>query len=162
MPRAAVAVGKALGGATVAVVQSAVLLAMAPLVGIHLSFGMYAGMVGVLAVLALSLNALGILVSTRVGSMQGFQVVMNFLVMPLFFLSGALYPLRGMPDWLGLLMRADPLTYGVDALRHLIFGAAGATLGIVQFSLATDLAVTGGVAVLLLALATWLFETALA
>lgn len=162
VPRAAVAIGKALGGATVAVVQSAVLLGMAPLVGINLSVGMYAGMVGVLAVLAISLNALGILVSTRVGSMQGFQVVMNFLVMPLFFLSGALYPLRGMPAWLGVLMRVDPLTYGVDALRHLIFGGAGAGLGIVQFSLSTDLAVTGGVAVLLLALATWLFETALA
>ncbi|MBX5466943.1 MAG: ABC transporter permease [Firmicutes bacterium] len=158
VPRAAIAIGKALGGTTVAVAQGAVILILSPLVGIALEPGRYLAMLGVLALLALALNGLGILVASRMESMQGFQVVMNFLVMPLFFLSGALYPLRGMPGWLAALMQIDPVTYGVDALRHLVYFRSALLATITQFSLAEDLAVTLGTAALLLVVSTVAFN----
>lgn len=160
VPRAAIAIGKALGGTTIAVVQGAVILVLAPLVGISLRVGMYLGMLGVLALLALALNGLGILVASRMESMQGFQVVMNFLVMPLFFLSGALYPLKGMPTWLAALMQIDPVTYGVDALRHLVYAPGQILTALTQFSLATDLTVTLATAVLLITVSTLAFNRA--
>jgi ABC-2 type transport system permease protein len=160
VPRYAIAVGKALGGTTVAVVQGAVILALGPLVGMPVAVAPFLGMLGVLGLLALALNGLGILVASRMTSMQGFQVVMNFLVMPLFFLSGALYPLKGMPEWLGTLMRIDPVTYGVDALRHLIYANTVFLQLVTQFSLGTDLLVTLGLAAALLSVATMAFGTA--
>jgi ABC-2 type transport system permease protein len=160
VPRGAVALGKALGSATVAGAQGALLLLLAPTVGIALRVGLFFGMLGILLVVSLALTGLGIAIASRMDSMQGFQVIMNFLIMPMFFLSGALFPLNGMPAWLGGLMRVDPLTYGVDALRHLAY--AGTTWGraLTGFPLGLDLTVMGGVTVMLLGLATWMFSRA--
>jgi len=160
VPRYGIALGKALGGASVAVLQGALLLLLAPLVHVALTWGMYFGMLGILTLIALALNGLGLLIASRMSSMQGFQVVMNFLIMPLFFLSGALYPLRGMPAWLGDLMRVDPLTYGVDGLRHLVYGSGLVARTLTQFHLSTDLTVISGITVLLLGLSTWAFAGA--
>lgn len=158
VPRAAVALGKAFGSATIATAQGALLLLLAPLVGIPLTLGMFFGMLSVLLLVSLALTGLGIAIASRMDSMQGFQVVMNFLVMPMFFLSGGLYPLRGMPAWLASLMRVDPLTYGVDALRHIAYGAGALGRALTTFPLALDLAVVVLVTALLLALATWVFS----
>jgi ABC-2 type transport system permease protein len=158
VPRSAVALGKAFGSATVAGAQGALILFLAPLVGIPLTVPMFFGMLGVLLLVSLALTGLGIAIASRMDSMQGFQVVMNFLVMPMFFLSGGLYPLRGMPAWLGTLMRIDPLTYGVDALRHIAYGASVLGRVLTVFSLGLDLLVTVGVTAFLVLVATWSFS----
>jgi ABC-2 type transport system permease protein len=159
VPRAAVALGKAFGSASIAGMQGALLLLLAPTVGIGLSVGMFFGMLGVLILVSLALTGLGIAIASRMDSMQGFQVVMNFLIMPMFFLSGALYPLKGMPAWLGSLMRIDPLTYGVDALRHIAYGSSLLGRILTQFTLSIDLVVMVGVTAVLLGVATWLFQS---
>jgi ABC-2 type transport system permease protein len=144
VPRWSVAVGKALGGSTVAMIQGSILLLLAPLVGISLSILTILKVFVVLFVIAFSLTSLGITIASRMESMEGFQMVMNFLVMPLFFLSGALFPLAGVAPWMEILMRLDPLTYGVDALRNIIFGGDY----MVVFPLALDLAVIGFMAII--------------
>lgn len=119
IPRASVAIGKALGGATVASIQGTILLIYAPLLGINVTLMLVIKLVPVLLFISFSLTSLGVLIAARMRSMEGFQMIMNFLMMPMFFLSGAMFPLRGLPRWLHGLTRLDPLTYGVDALRNI-------------------------------------------
>jgi ABC-2 type transport system permease protein len=122
--RSAVAVGKALGGATQAMVQGLVLLVLAPLIGIDLSITMILALVPLTFVLAFALSSLGVAIASRMKSMQGFQMVMTFLMMPMFFLSGALFPLQGLPSWMNVLTRLDPAAYGMDPLRRVVLGAS--------------------------------------
>jgi ABC-2 type transport system permease protein len=95
--------------------------------------------------------ALGVAVGSSLQDMQGFQLIMNFLVMPIFFLSGALFPLNNLPKALAFVTRLDPLSYGVDGLR-------GSLIGVTHFGIATDLAVLAAVAVALLYLGAWRFS----
>jgi ABC-2 type transport system permease protein len=141
VPRWSVAIGKALGGSTIAMLQASILLLLAPLIGIKLEPAMILKLLGMLFLIAFSLTSLGITIASRMETMEGFQIFMNFLVMPLFFLSGAIFPLRDVPLWLETLMKADPLTYGVDALRHIMLAASPAREFLIQFSMSTDLAV---------------------
>jgi ABC-2 type transport system permease protein len=122
--RSAVAIGKALGGATQAMIQGLVLLVLAPLIGIDLSLTMILALVPLTFVLAFSLSALGVAIASRMKSMQGFQMVMTFLMMPMFFLSGALFPLQGLPGWMNVLTRLDPAAYGMDPLRRVVLGTS--------------------------------------
>lgn len=122
--RSAVAIGKALGGATQAMIQGLVLLVLAPLIGIDLSIVMLLALVPLTFVLAFALSALGVAIASRMKSMQGFQMVMTFLMMPMFFLSGALFPLQGLPGWMDVLTRLDPAAYGMDPLRRVVLGAS--------------------------------------
>jgi ABC-2 type transport system permease protein len=123
--RSAVAIGKALGGATQAMVQGLVLLVLAPLVGVKLTVLSVVELLPLVFVLAFALSSLGVALASRMRSMQGFQVVMNFLMMPMFFLSGALFPLSGLPDWMAVLTRIDPASYGMDPLRRVVLEGAG-------------------------------------
>jgi ABC-2 type transport system permease protein len=123
--RSAVAIGKALGGATQAMIQGLILLVLAPVVGVKLTVVSVLLVIGLSFLLAFSLSAVGVLIASRMKSMQGFQVVMNFLMMPIFFLSGSLFPLNGLPDWMSLLTRLDPATYGMDPLRRVMLEGAG-------------------------------------
>ncbi|TME81432.1 MAG: ABC transporter [Chloroflexi bacterium] len=131
--RSAVAIGKTLGGATRAMIQGLLLLVLAPLIGVALSVGSILGIVVLAFILAFALSALGVALAARMRSMQGFQVVMNFLMLPMFFLSGALFPLSGLPDWMTILTRLDPATYGMDALRRAVLGSAADPLGVSLF-----------------------------
>jgi ABC-2 type transport system permease protein len=131
--RAAVAVGKTLGGATRAMIQGLILLVLAPLIGVALSVGSVIGIVVLAFIFAFALSALGVALASRMRSMQGFQVVVNFLMLPMFFLSGALFPLSGLPDWMTILTRLDPATYGMDALRRTVLGSAADPLGVTLF-----------------------------
>ncbi|MCL6596853.1 MAG: ABC transporter permease [Firmicutes bacterium] len=158
VPRWAVAVGKALGIAAIVVVQSAVLLALAPVAGIPLGVGMAAGVLGVAAVMGFGLGSLGIAIAARMQSMEGFQFVMNVLTMPMFFLSGAMYPLRGLPVWLTVLTRVDPLAYGVDALRNVVYGAGQEVRLLVEYPVGLDLGVMAALAAVLAVLGAWAFE----
>ncbi len=123
--RSAVAIGKSLGGATQAMIQGVVLMVLAPLVGVSLTIGSVLAAIPLIFVLAFSLSALGVAIASRMRSMQGFQVVMNFLMMPIFFLSGALFPLGGLPWWMTGLTFVDPAAYGMDPLRRVILGGGG-------------------------------------
>jgi ABC-2 type transport system permease protein len=123
--RAAVAVGKTLGGATQAMIQGLLLLALAPIAGVRLTLLSVVELVPLVFILAFTLSALGVMVASRMRSIQGFQVVMNFLVMPFFFLSGALFPLNGLPFWMTVLTRLDPVSYGIDPIRRTVLSGAG-------------------------------------
>lgn len=124
VPRAAIVAGKVLGGATLAWLQGAAFLLLAPLAGLHLSVASLLEAAGVLALLAVALTAIGFACAWSVDSVQGFHAIMNLLLVPLWLLSGAVFPLTGAPAWLAALMRIDPLTYGVAALRWTFYGPA--------------------------------------
>ena len=123
--RSAVAIGKALGGATQAMVQGLILLLLAPFVGVKLTLVSVLTLIPLVFLLAFALSAMGVAIASRMRSMQGFQMVMNFLVMPMFFLSGALFPLAGLPAWMTVLTRIDPTAYGIDPLRRVVLEGAG-------------------------------------
>ena len=108
--RSAVAIGKSLGGATQAMIQGLILLVLAPLVGVKLTIESVLLLVPFVFLLAFALSAMGVALASRMKSMQGFQIVMNFLMMPMFFLSGALFPLGNLPTWLAVLTRLNPAT----------------------------------------------------
>ncbi len=124
VPRAAIVAGKVLGGATLAWLQGAAFLVLAPFAGLRLGVLSLLQAAGVLALLALALTAIGFAFAWSVDSVQGFHAVMNLILVPLWLLSGAVFPLTGAPAWLAALMRVDPLTYGVAALRWTFYGPA--------------------------------------
>ncbi len=128
IPRASLVLGKVLGGATVALVQGLVILALAPLVGVDLSVGTVLRLLPLMLLVAGSLGALGVLLASRMYSMEGFQALMNVLIMPMVFLSGVFFPVRDLPIWLGIVVRINPITYGVDAIRQVILGEAAPPL----------------------------------
>lgn len=122
-PRSAIVVGKVSGGALLAWGQALIFCAAAPILGFPFSF---AGMLYVLTLLALAsyaLTGLGFLIAWRMDSTQGFHAVMNLFLMPLWFLSGALFPPDGAPGWLRFVMAANPLTYALTGLQNIFFGA---------------------------------------
>jgi ABC-2 type transport system permease protein len=123
--RSAVAIGKTLGGATQAALQGVVMLVFAPIIGVHLTVLSVLETLPLLFLLAFALTSMGVALSARLKTMQGFQVVMNFLMMPMFFLSGALFPLSGLPGWMTVLTRFDPVAYGIAPVRSAILGGAG-------------------------------------
>jgi ABC-2 type transport system permease protein len=124
--RSTLVAGKVLGGATLAWIQGVVFLALAPLSGVRLTAGSALAAAGILAVLALSLTALGFAFAWKLDSVQGFHAIMNVVLMPMWLLSGAFFPVSGAPFWLGALMRLNPLTYGVAALRGVLYGPGAA------------------------------------
>jgi len=120
--RSALVAGKVLGGATLAWVQGMLFLVLAPVAGIHLSLRSGLQVAGVVALMAVALTAFGFAFAWRMNSTQGFHAVMNLVLMPMWFLSGAIFPLSGAPGWLGWAMRLNPLTYGTAALRRVMYG----------------------------------------
>lgn len=116
--RTSVVLGKALGGSTVAMVQGTIMLIFAPLIGVSLNVGLVITLMLEMLLLAFTMTSLGIVIASRMQSMESFSVVMQFVLMPMFFLSGALFPLKNIPGWLAFLNRVDPVTYGVDPLRQ--------------------------------------------
>jgi ABC-2 type transport system permease protein len=119
--RSSIIVGKCLGGATIAAAQGAVVLALAGLVGVPYDPMLILRVVGLLLLISFTVTAFGVLVAVRIKRAQTFTYVMQMFVMPMFFVSGAFFPLAGLPTWLGVLNRIDPLTYAVDPMRHSVF-----------------------------------------
>lgn len=113
--------GKCLGGATVATLQGLIMLALAGAVGVPYSPVMLVVLVALMALTAFALTCFGVMLAARIGDVQSFQAVMQFFVLPMFFLSGAVFPLNRLPSWLGALTKIDPLTYAVDPLRRTVF-----------------------------------------
>jgi ABC-2 type transport system permease protein len=119
--RWAIVVGKCLGGATVATFQGIIFLALAGVAHVPYNPVLLLTLVGELLLLAFTLTAFGVMMAARIKQIQAFMALTQLLVLPLFFLSGALYPLNGLPAWLTVLTRIDPLTYIVDPMRHAVF-----------------------------------------
>ncbi len=119
--RWAIVVGKCLGGATVATFQGIIFLALAGVAHVPYNPVLMLTLVGELLLLAFTLTAFGVMMAARIKQIQAFMALTQVFVLPLFFLSGALYPLNGLPPWLTVLTRIDPLTYIVDPMRHAVF-----------------------------------------
>jgi ABC-2 type transport system permease protein len=119
--RGSILVGKAFGGATVATTQSLVIIALAPIVGVPYDLGMIVLLILQLFLLSFALCAVGLVIAARVQQIQSMMGVMQMLLLPLSFLSGALYPLSGLPGWLTTLTLLNPVTYAVHAIRTTVF-----------------------------------------
>jgi ABC-2 type transport system permease protein len=119
--RSSIVIGKCFGGATVASLQGVLMILLAPLVGVPYDPLLILGIFGLQLLLAFSVTAFGVMVGARIKQMQSFFGVMQMIVMPMFFISGALFPAAGLPRWLEILNRIDPLTYAVGPMRTLIF-----------------------------------------
>jgi len=119
--RSAVVLGKVLGGTTLSTIQGLIFLIFAPLVGVHIGSAQFLLVVLVVFLVSFALTALGFAIAWPMDSTQAFHAIINLFLIPLWLLSGALFPLSGASGWLRLLMRINPLTYGVEALRGLLY-----------------------------------------
>jgi ABC-2 type transport system permease protein len=142
--RATVFVGKTLGGMTNSLIQAAILLAIGVAIGIPFTPLSLAQAAVVVLLISFGLTSLGLALGSYMYSLEGFQMIVSFVVFPLFFLSGALFPLDNLPAWLSVLTAADPVTYGVDALRNLMLGTGSHG---VELDLAILLGYTGALGV---------------
>jgi ABC-2 type transport system permease protein len=152
VPRVQIMIGRTLGGATVAVLQGAIIFAVTLVVGFRPASVLAVPMAFLLiALIAIVFAALATAIGSSLKEMQGFQMVMNFLVMPLWFLSGALYPLDGLPAALAVLTRVDPLTYGIDGVRATMLGAS-------HFGVGLDVTILTAVGVAFVVAGAWRFS----
>ena len=159
--RAAVVLGKALGGSTIAMVQGALLLILAPILGVSLNPLILLELLALMFLVAFAISSMGILVASRLKTMESFQMIINFFVMPMFFLSGAFFPLRQLPRWMAVVVRLDPVAYGVDPMRRVLLGselAPGIQIGSYHLGTAADVAILAVFAAAMLALAMRAFE----
>jgi len=152
VPRLQIMAGRTLGGATVAMIQGALVLVVCVIFGFR-PHGVAAVPLALLfmALIAIVFSALGTVIGSTLRDMQGFQLIMNFLVMPIFFLSGALFPLANLPAALTVATRLDPLSYGVDGLR-------GAFIDAAHIGVALDVLVLGVLAMVFVMLGAWAFS----
>lgn len=163
--RSSVALGKVLGGSTAAVIQGGILLIYAPLLGVRLGLVQLLEVVLVMMLLAFALTSIGVVIAARMKSMEGFQVIMNFLLMPMLFLSGAFFPLQGLPTWLTYLVRIDSLAYGIDALRAIILGnidikgpGGAVVFKIPAYPLWQDFGIILALGLIMVSVGVWLFN----
>ncbi|HWR59228.1 MAG TPA: ABC transporter permease [Thermodesulfovibrionales bacterium] len=152
--RFSIVLGKALSGTILSVIQVAIILVLFPFLGIKM------GVLGIIEVILIStllsfcIASLGIVIATFYESFESFSVIMNFIVMPMFFLSGAMYPVKMLPGILQFVTKLNPFTYGIDALKHAIFRGKD----VLDFSLMTDLAVLIGTSIVFVVVAGLMFE----
>ncbi|MDL4841057.1 ABC transporter permease [Aquibacillus rhizosphaerae] len=120
MSRVSIAIGKVLGGSTVALFQGLMMLIFVPFIGVSISFVMIFQLIPVMFLVAFALSSLGLLIASSLKTSQGFQMIIQILIFPMLFLSGALFPLSGMPAWMNFLVKINPLTYSVDMFKKII------------------------------------------
>lgn len=163
--RTSVAVGKALGGATIATLQGTLMLVFAPFVGVSLSLAQVLLLIVLMFVFACSLTAMGILIASRIKTMEAFQVVISLVLFPMFFLSPALFPVGNLPSWLGVLVRINPVSYGIDSFRQSILeptaGMSGWGMSLFGHSLSIpeDMLLVALFGLAMVFLAVWSFRT---
>ncbi|HET7530440.1 MAG TPA: ABC transporter permease [Mycobacteriales bacterium] len=170
--RWAIVLGKCLGGATTATLQGVIILALAGIVGVPYSVSLLLTVFGELLLLAFTLTAFGVMTAARITQFQAFMALNQMLLMPLFFLSGALFPLGNLPAWLQALTRIDPLTYAVDPVRRAVFAHLhapptviaklnpGVTWGSYRVSTGLELVIVAAMGITMLAVAIWQFRSA--
>jgi ABC-2 type transport system permease protein len=150
--RVSIVLGRIAGGMTTALVQGLLVMAVSLLVGFRIR-GVPEVLLALLFMVLISTSfiGLGLIFASRIKDMQGYSIIMNFVVFPLFFLSGALYPLSNLPSWLRVLSYFDPLTYGVDGLR-------GSLIGVSSRGIPLDLLIMAAISVLMVVMGAWSFE----
>jgi len=160
LSRSGVLVGKAVGAATIAIVQGAIMLVLAPIVNVPINLGTVLALLPLLLILSLALSGLGLLIGARMRSQQGFQIVMQLVIFPMMFLSGIFFPVSGVATWLEVLSKLNPVTYGIDAIRQVFLGTEvagvtvfGHTMGIVDSAIVVSMA-----GVVFLTAAIWAFN----
>jgi ABC-2 type transport system permease protein len=159
--RSGIVLGKAIGATVTALLQVAILLVLAPIVGVSIDAGTVLALIPVVAILALGLSGLGILIASFMTSQQGFQLVIQLLIFPLIFLAGVFFPITTAPDWLQVISKLNPMTYGVDAIRQIFLGpipGLGVTLFGQTMSALAEVAIVGGLSALLLGAAILAFS----
>lgn len=149
--RTSIMIGKALGGATVAFLQGMLVFLLTILFGFEPNYMMIPVAMGFVFMTALFFSSMGIAIASKMSDMHGFQLIMNFLVMPLFFLSGALFPLENLPEALKYVTYLNPLSYGVDGIR-------GALSSMTTFGLGVDFVVMGFLCILMLLIGSYSFS----
>ncbi len=155
--RLSIVIGKAISGTAISVAQAVIILALVPFLGIRLTPVQFAEVVAVSTLVSFCITSIGILIAARLTSFDGFNIIMNFLVMPMFFLSGAMYPVSSMPHLLRKVTHVNPLTYGIDAFKHVLLRNATPPLG-PELPLSLDLSIVIGTSVILLTLAALSFR----
>jgi ABC-2 type transport system permease protein len=155
--RFSIVVGKALSGTVVSTLQAALILCFFPVLGLKLGALQIIGVVLICALVAFSISSFGIVLATFYESYESFSVIMNFIVMPMFFLSGAMYPVKLLPGALKLASKINPLTYGVDAIKHMISPLETGPMS-PDFPLGLDLAVVAAISVAFVTVSARLFE----
>jgi len=173
LSRVGIVLGKATGTAIIALGQSFVMLALAPIIGVKLDVILVLRLIPLLIIISMSLSSLGILIASRMRSQQGFQMLIQIIIMPLVFLSGIFFPVNNVPAWLEVVSKINPLTYGVDSIRQVFLSvnlsSAGGTIADGGFpmgatifghtmSVLDDALVVAGLGVILLSLAIWSFS----
>jgi len=152
VPRVQIMIGRTLGAATTALLQGMLVAIVCVIAGFRpVSLAAVPAAIGILALIATVFTALGTTIGSSLKDMQGFQMVMNFLVLPIFFLSGALFPLDNLPKALALFTAIDPLSYGVDGLRAMLISQT-------HFGMPLDLAVLAGMAAVVICAGAWRFS----
>ncbi|MGH9024866.1 MAG: ABC transporter permease [Acidimicrobiia bacterium] len=152
--RTGLVIGKLLGSALVAVGQGIILLIAAPFLGVDLGFLDFLAVFGLMLLLAFSLTAFGILIASRMQRMESFQMVMALVINPMLFLSGAIFPINDLPEWLKVATRLNPVTYGVDPIRRVMLPQAQPlTIGSWTVPIWFDVLVVVGIGAICLALA---------
>jgi ABC-2 type transport system permease protein len=150
--------GKMLGDSTDALIQGVIVFGVALALGISFSLTAFLVALPLMFLITIGLVSVGLIIASAIGSLESFGAIQSFINLPLFFLSGALFPLNGpnTPQWLQVVSRGNPLTYGVDALKQVILGAHYAPLQIQP--LWVDLAVVGAFDLAMIAIGTWAFS----
>jgi len=155
--RFTVVVGKATSGMVLSTFQAIIVLCLFPFIGLRIDLLQVIYIVLVSALLSFTLSAFGILLASFHENYESFSVIMNFIVMPMFFLSGAMYPVKLLPDVLKMVSKLNPLTYGIDALKNILFPLETGRMG-ADFPLIVDLAVVASLALIFVFVAGKTFE----
>lgn len=150
--RVSIVLGKALSGTLLSTIQALLIMIVSPLIGIYPEIGQIAGSFVVIILLSFCISALGIVIASFYENLESFSMIMNFIVMPMFFLSGAMYPLKRLPFILKYAAILNPLTYGIDALRYILIPE-----GVQDFSFYLDLVVLLITSAAFLFLSTYVF-----
>jgi ABC-2 type transport system permease protein len=170
--RWSIVLGKCLGGATTSTLQGVIILAMAGIVGVPYSLTLFLTVFGELLLLALTLTAFGVMMAARINQIQSYMALNQMLLMPLFFLSGALFPLGNLPAWLQVMTRLDPITYAVDPVRRAVFSHLhappavvhrlnpGVTWGSWRVPTSVEVLIVAAMGISFLAVAIWQFQKA--
>ncbi len=120
--RIAIALGKTAGATSIASIQALILLVLAPFIGVKISIAIILPLFALMILLAFALSGLGLLISSLMKTTENFGLLMQMLIFPMFFLSGAFFPLTAVPKWMSVIAKINPLTYGVDAFRQIVLG----------------------------------------
>ncbi len=122
--RISVALGRTLGAATVATIQGIIILVLAPVIGVSISVWTVLALLPLMFLLAASMGSMGILLASRIKSTEAFQAIMQMLMFPMIFLSGVFFPMQDLPTWMSVIVKINPATYGIAAIREVVLGSS--------------------------------------